>query len=83
VIDTGTGLSDKMKSNLFEPFASNKPSGMGVGLSISRAIIEAHQGRIWAAPNPEGGSIFSFTLPLSSRLPCEASEPASSLAASA
>jgi PAS domain S-box-containing protein len=66
VIDTGVGLSEKTKSNLFEPFATTKPSGMGVGLSISRAIIEAHHGRIWAESNPEGGAIFSFTLPLAS-----------------
>jgi K+-sensing histidine kinase KdpD len=66
VIDTGVGLSDKMKSSLFEPFATTKPSGMGVGLSISRAIIEAHHGRIWAGSNSEGGAIFSFALPLAS-----------------
>jgi PAS domain S-box-containing protein len=64
VIDTGVGLSEKVKCSLFEPFATSKPSGMGVGLSISRAIIEAHHGSIWAESNPEGGAIFSFTLPL-------------------
>lgn len=64
VIDTGVGLSEKAKATLFEPFATTKPSGMGVGLSISRVIIEAHHGRIWAGSNPEGGAIFSFTLPL-------------------
>jgi PAS domain S-box-containing protein len=64
IIDTGVGLSEKMKSSLFEPFATTKPRGMGVGLSISRAIIEAHHGRIWAEPNPQGGTIFSFTIPL-------------------
>jgi PAS domain S-box-containing protein len=66
VIDTGVGLSEKAKASLFEPFATTKPSGMGVGLSISRAIIEAHHGRIWAGSNPEGGAVFSFTLPLAS-----------------
>jgi len=64
VIDTGVGLSEKIKSSLFEPFATTKLGGMGVGLSISRAIIEAHHGRIWAASNPEGGAIFSLTIPL-------------------
>lgn len=64
VVDTGVGLSEKVKCSLFEPFATTKPSGMGVGLSISRAIIEAHHGSIWAESNPEGGAIFSFTLPL-------------------
>jgi PAS domain S-box-containing protein len=66
VIDTGVGLSEKAKSSLFEPFETTKPSGMGVGLSISRVIIEAHHGRIWAGSNPEGGAVFSFTLPLAS-----------------
>jgi PAS domain S-box-containing protein len=66
VADTGVGLSEKVKSSLFEPFATTKPSGMGVGLSISRAIIDAHHGHIWAESNPEGGAIFSVTLPLAS-----------------
>jgi len=64
IIDTGVGLSEKIKPSLFEPFVTTKPRGMGVGLSISRAIIEAHHGRIWASPNPEGGAIFSLTMPL-------------------
>jgi len=64
VIDTGVGLSEKIESSLFEPFATTKPRGMGVGLSISRTIIEAHHGRIWASPNPEGGAILSLTIPL-------------------
>jgi PAS domain S-box-containing protein len=64
VIDTGVGLSEKRKSNLFEPFATTKPSGMGVGLSISRAIIEAHHGRIWAETNPDSGAVISIALPL-------------------
>jgi PAS domain S-box-containing protein len=64
VIDTGVGLSEQMKSSLFEPFVTTKPSGMGVGLSISRAIIEAHHGRICAQSNPAGGATFSFTMPL-------------------
>lgn len=65
IADTGVGLTEKRRSDLFVPFATTKPSGMGVGLSISREIIEAHHGRIWAEANPEGsGAIFSFTLPL-------------------
>ena len=66
IADTGIGLSEKVKSGLFEPFMTTKANGMGVGLSISRAIIEAHHGRIWAESNPEGGAIFGFTLPLAS-----------------
>jgi signal transduction histidine kinase len=64
IADTGVGLSEKAKSDLFEPFVTTKLSGMGVGLSISRAIIEVHHGKIWAESNPDGGAIFSFTLPL-------------------
>lgn len=64
VIDTGHGLSDAVRATLFEPFRTTKATGMGVGLSISRSIVEAHGGRIWAEPNPEGGAIFSFTLPV-------------------
>ncbi len=64
VIDAGSGLSEQARQNLFEPFFTTKSEGMGVGLSISRAIIEAHFGKIWTEPNPGGGAIFSFTLPL-------------------
>ncbi len=63
VADTGSGLSEKIQDSLFEPFQTTKATGMGVGLSISRSIIEAHHGRLWAGSNPEGGAIFSFTLP--------------------
>ncbi len=67
VIDRGVGLSEEARRTLFEPFTTTKPTGMGVGLSISRAIVEAHFGRIWAEPNPCGGAIFNFSLPLSDR----------------
>jgi len=49
-------------AQLFQPFVTTKRHGMGVGLSISRTIIEAHGGRIWAEANPGGGTIFRFTL---------------------
>jgi two-component system sensor kinase FixL len=52
-----------MLDSLFEAFASSKPDGMGVGLSISRTIVEAHEGRIWAEGSPYGGTSFHFTLP--------------------
>jgi hypothetical protein len=64
VIDTGCGLPDSWFDGAFEPFATTKANGMGVGLSISRSIIERHDGRIWAAPNRNGGAVFSFILPL-------------------
>lgn len=64
VADTGTGLPESFSMNLFEPLASSKPHGLGVGLMISRSIIEAHHGQLTAEPNPGGGAIFSFVLPL-------------------
>jgi two-component system sensor kinase FixL len=62
VADTGSGISEEIRDQLFQPFITTKPHGMGVGLSISLAIIEAHGGRIWVEPNPGGGTIFRFTL---------------------
>ena len=61
--DTGPGLSPEVAGRLFQPFVSTKQGGMGVGLSITRSIIEQHGGRISAEPNPGGGTIFRFTLP--------------------
>jgi two-component system, LuxR family, sensor kinase FixL len=64
VSDTGAGISPGIASQLFKPFVTTKGSqGMGVGLSICRTIIESHGGRIWAEPNPAGGTVFRFTLP--------------------
>jgi two-component system sensor kinase FixL len=63
VADTGPGIEPEMATQLFQPFVTTKPHGMGVGLSISRTIVEAHGGRIWTEPNPGGGTIFRFTLP--------------------
>ncbi|MCK4709740.1 MAG: hypothetical protein KAU21_14060, partial [Gammaproteobacteria bacterium] len=66
VFDRGSGLPNNMRSEVFEPFFSTKNEGMGMGLSISRSIIEAHQGNLTAEQRELGGSIFSFTLPLGS-----------------
>jgi two-component system sensor kinase FixL len=62
IADTGPGIAPEVASQLFQPFVTTKPHGMGVGLSISRTIVEAHGGRLWAEPNPVGGTIFGLTL---------------------
>jgi two-component system sensor kinase FixL len=62
VADSGPGISEEIADRLFQPFVTTKPSGMGVGLSISKRIIEAHGGEMWAEPNPGGGTVFRFTL---------------------
>jgi two-component system, LuxR family, sensor kinase FixL len=63
VTDSGSGLQDDVKANLFQTFFTTKETGMGVGLSISRSIIEAHGGRMWADNNASDGATFRFTLP--------------------
>jgi two-component system sensor kinase FixL len=62
IADTGSGISEEVAAHLFQPFITSKAQGMGVGLSISRTIIEAHGGQIAAEPNPGGGTVFRFTL---------------------
>jgi two-component system sensor kinase FixL len=64
VWDNGPGLSPEVMEHLFEPFVTTKASGMGLGLSISKTILEAHEGRLWAERAPLGGAVFRFTLPL-------------------
>jgi len=63
VQDAGVGIDAQKTDQLFSTFYTTKPDGMGMGLSISRSIIEAHGGRLWAAPNPDYGATFSFALP--------------------
>lgn len=70
VADRGCGLTDEQMERLFEPFFTTKSEGMGMGLNICRSIIEYHDGRLWAQPNPGGGCVFRFTLPVRSE--CEA-----------
>jgi two-component system sensor kinase FixL len=64
VRDCGTGISPERLVKLFEPFLSSKRDGLGLGLSISHSIIQAHRGRIWAENNPDQGATFYFTLPV-------------------
>ena len=63
VADTGPGISEEIRGKLFQPFVTSKAHGMGVGLSISRTIIESHGGQLWAEPNAGGGATFRFTVP--------------------
>jgi two-component system sensor kinase FixL len=63
VEDTGSGISQEVAGQLFQPFVTTKQAGMGIGLSICRNIIEGHGGRIWFEAKPGGGTIFRFTVP--------------------
>jgi signal transduction histidine kinase len=63
VQDTGVGLEPQALDRLFEAFYTTKSGGMGIGLSVSRSIIDSHQGRLWAAPNDGPGATFSFSIP--------------------
>jgi signal transduction histidine kinase len=62
--DSGPGLDMNSLSRRFDTFYTTKPQGLGMGLSISRSIIEAHGGRLWAEANVPKGAVFQFTLPV-------------------
>ena len=64
VADTGPGISEDMAEKLFQPFVTTKATGMGMGLSICRGIVEAHGGRLWLENNPGGGAVFRFNVPV-------------------
>jgi two-component system sensor kinase FixL len=64
VRDSGRGLSVEMRDKIFEPFFTTKREGIGMGLSISRSIVEAHGGRLWAENNADAGATFYFTVPI-------------------
>ena len=68
VIDRGHGISEEGRAQLFTPFYTTKAEGMGMGLNICRSIIEFHNGRLVVDANPEGGTIFAFTLPTESAI---------------
>jgi two-component system sensor kinase FixL len=63
VADTGPGLPETVCARLFQPFVTTKPSGMGVGLSVCRTIVEAHGGELQAQDKGGGGTVFRFTVP--------------------
>ena len=64
VSDTGIGLPSQRADQIFNAFFTTKPHGTGMGLRISRSIVESHGGRLWAAPNSPRGAYFTFTLPI-------------------
>jgi C4-dicarboxylate-specific signal transduction histidine kinase len=64
VIDHGHGVPRQLADSVFHPFVTTKRGGLGVGLAVSRTIIQAHGGALSYKPNPDGGSIFEFSLPI-------------------
>jgi signal transduction histidine kinase len=68
VADTGAGINSQNIDRIFNPLFTTKSDGMGMGLSICRAIVEAHHGRLWVTPNTPCGAVFQFTLHANSRV---------------
>lgn len=64
VIDTGPGLAEEVAARLFQPFVTTKPGGIGIGLSICKGIVDAHDGQLWTTADPEGGTAFHISLPV-------------------
>ena len=75
VRDAGVGLDPQTVDKLFDAFYSTKSGGMGIGLSVSRSIIERHHGRLWAAPNDGPGAMFAFSIPCEPTQPAESNRP--------
>ena len=63
VSDTGPGVAGHQLEDVFEPFVTSKPQGLGLGLAVCRSIVTAHEGTLWAENNPDGGASFCFELP--------------------
>jgi signal transduction histidine kinase len=63
VQDYGPGLSPEIANRMFQPFFTTKPTGIGLGLVVSRALAEANGGQLWVEPSAEPGTIFHFTMP--------------------
>ncbi|MHC1764476.1 MAG: two-component regulator propeller domain-containing protein [Verrucomicrobiia bacterium] len=80
VRDSGPGIPQDRQEKLFMTFWTTKPQGMGIGLSISYAIVESHGGRLWCTNNPDGGAIFYFTLPLAPPVPSSRRDPSPTFA---
>jgi signal transduction histidine kinase len=74
VRDAGVGLDDQGMDKLFDAFYTTKSGGMGIGLSVSRSIIESHHGRIWATPNDGPGATFAFSIPCEPRQSADTGE---------
>ena len=67
IADTGPGIAPEIMERLFEAFFTTKPSGMGMGLSICRSIVNAHGGRLWVSPASPQGAVFQFTVPIAAK----------------
>ncbi len=67
VSDSGAGVDPAVANRMFEPFVTTKSKGMGLGLLVTRSIVESHGGRIWSTPNPDRGATFTFTLPVAEK----------------
>jgi two-component system sensor kinase FixL len=69
VKDSGIGIDEKIKEEIFKPFFTTKKEGIGIGLVVSHSIISLHRGRIWTENNPDQGLTFSFTVPVAKKTP--------------
>jgi signal transduction histidine kinase len=76
VSDSGPGLPEASPDRIFEAFYTTKASGLGMGLSICRSIVEAHGGRLWATPNEPRGAVFCMMLPIGENVPETLESPA-------